>query len=675
MAVTLQQFVRDLRECGIVSPDALRGTATQAKSVETMAAGLVKSGMLTPFQAKNALQGKTASLVLGNYLLLDLIGEGGMGKVFKAKHRLMDRIVALKLLNLERTEASENLERFRREVKTAASLNHPNIVTAFDADQSGSRLFLVMEFVDGSDLSKLVRIHERLAPRTALEYLIHAARGLEFAHAKGIIHRDVKPANLLLTPDGNVKVLDLGLAKVRAESVSLMPTELTNSGALIGTVDFMAPEQASDPRTADERVDIYSLGCTLFYLLTGEVLYGGDSIVQKLLAHRERPAPELSELLRGIPDSINRAYLRMVAKVPDDRYQSMREVREDLEEIRKTLGKETTLLPLLKTGESAHASRLSSRSSRRSTEETLIVEESGHRPKVGNKADRTRSGTLLGSGLLLTLLVAGGGYWFFSHSPEVDGDAHTVQPPHPPGTMNIRKPPPALSSPGDSPPLPTPQETDATRSFAYSVLEKMGTVRIDVDGQSRMVTEAKHLPSAPFDIHSVSLDRKVGVDDRFIESWPTLPKLNFVDLTGADIDRSVLNLSKQPMLKNLFLGETNISDGTLLELTRLPNLALLGLADSQVTDRGLVALKQMNHLVVLGIDGHQLTPESIGHLENLPDLMEIHLIGTEVTDGHLSLIERLKLVKTLTLVKTSTTVSGMDKLRQEKPNLIIQVEP
>ncbi len=205
------------------------------------------------------------------YRVLALLGAGGMGAVYKAEHRLMERLVALKVMAARLLGNAAMVERFRREVKAAARLAHPNIVTAHDAEQAGDLHFLVMEYVEGTDLARVVAERGPLPVGEACDYVRQAAMGLQHAHEHGMIHRDIKPHNLMLTPQGTVKMLDFGLARLAGEAGS-QPGGGTAQGTVLGTVDYMAPEQADDAHQADIRSDIYSLGCTLYHLLSGRPL-------------------------------------------------------------------------------------------------------------------------------------------------------------------------------------------------------------------------------------------------------------------------------------------------------------------------------------------------------------------------------------------------------------------
>ena len=326
----MEEVTRDLRKR---FPDA-----------KVLAQELVRRGWLTAYQVNQLSKGR--ELILGQYIILDLLGEGGMGEVFKARHRSLGRIVALKVLKKERLAKPDAIRRFRREMQAAARLSHPNIVMAFDADGEGDQNFFAMEYVDGIDLSTLVRKRGALKLAQAANYIHQAALGLQHAHEQGMVHRDIKPSNLLVTRDGSsVKILDVGLARVGDpddEEVSA----LTRTGRVVGTPDYIAPEQVRDSHRADVRSDIYSLGCTLYFLVTGKLPFPntGGTVVQKLMQHlTEEPVP-LKTVAPQIPDNFVNVVQRMMRRKPEERYQTPAEVAAALEPFRTRATNEDSIV-------------------------------------------------------------------------------------------------------------------------------------------------------------------------------------------------------------------------------------------------------------------------------------------------------------------------------------------
>jgi serine/threonine protein kinase len=267
---------------------------------------------------------------IGNYLLLEPLGSGGMGKVFKARHQRLKKTVAVKLLTPSLLRSADARRRFQREIEAVGRLTSPHIVTAYDAGEADGHDFLVMEYVEGKNLADVIKEQGPLPIAQALDYILQAARGLDHAHAVGIIHRDVKPSNLLLDHSGTVKVLDLGLARVRFDEGDTTPDGMTGN-VIMGTVAYMAPEQAINTHHADERAGVYSLGCTLYFLLTGKPPYEGKTPVEMLVAHREQPIPSLCAVRPDCPDVLDGWLGRMMAKKPQDRPASMRKVIDVLD--------------------------------------------------------------------------------------------------------------------------------------------------------------------------------------------------------------------------------------------------------------------------------------------------------------------------------------------------------
>jgi len=286
---------------------------------KALARHLLQRDWLTPYQVNNLLQGKIGELVIGRYILLERLGQGGMGQVFKAWDNTMSRVVALKVIRKERLGNAELLKRFRREIQMAAQLSHSNIVIAYDAQLTGEPHYLVMEYVEGIDLARFVEKNGKRPVAQACDFIRQAALGLQHAHEKGLVHRDIKPANLLLAVRENtVKVLDMGLARLsQGSDADATAAGLTQEGTVMGTPDYMAPEQAEDTTTVDTRADIYSLGCTLYFLLAGSVPFAGGTLAQKLRKHAQAEPPPLA----GVPAGLEAVIRKMMAKRPEDRYQ------------------------------------------------------------------------------------------------------------------------------------------------------------------------------------------------------------------------------------------------------------------------------------------------------------------------------------------------------------------
>jgi tRNA A-37 threonylcarbamoyl transferase component Bud32 len=310
----------------------VRDLASKYENPKDLAEELVRRGWLTAFQKELILAGKADELVLGKYVLLDKIGEGGMGAVYKARHRVLKAVRAIKVIRPDRLSGPAAVDRFYREAEVVAKLHHPNIILAHDADKHGNVHYFVMEYAPGADLGQLLQRCGPLPAADACAYIRQAALGLEHARERGLIHRDIKPSNLLVTMDGHVKLLDLGLARIcAAEEETSSNAPLTQDGAVMGTPDYMAPEQAEDSRRVDIRADLYALGCTLYHVLTGRPPFPGGSVMEKLIKHRlEEPRP--IEALRGdLPEGLGPIVRKMMAKNADQRFQTPAEVAAALE--------------------------------------------------------------------------------------------------------------------------------------------------------------------------------------------------------------------------------------------------------------------------------------------------------------------------------------------------------
>ncbi|TWT98314.1 Serine/threonine-protein kinase PrkC [Stieleria varia] len=336
-------LVRRMLAAGLVEIDDIKKVVVSLMAEsnqftpQRLAEGLVGASLLTEWQSRKLLEGKARGFHLGSYRLLKPLGKGGMGVVFLAQHNVMNRLMALKILPPEATADAKRIARFKEEARACAQLDHPNIVQAFDFSQSDGKLFIVMEYIDGIDLHRAVARDGLMSHGTALDAITQATQGLAHAHQRGIIHRDIKPSNLLLRSDGVVKLSDLGLARIGWDAAD----GSENPGRLTGTADFVAPEQAINSRTVDSRADIYSLGCTWYFLLTGRPPFSGDTVHMRLAKHQTAPAPDVRAIRKDCPAAIAELILRMMAKRPSDRPASAVELLAQLERLSGQTGGST----------------------------------------------------------------------------------------------------------------------------------------------------------------------------------------------------------------------------------------------------------------------------------------------------------------------------------------------
>jgi serine/threonine protein kinase len=299
----------------------LRDQANLPAEPSRLARYLVRDGLLTCFQAEQLLQGKWKRFAIGKYKVLERLGGGGMGQVFLCEHKLMRRRVAIKVLPSARAEDPASLERFYREARAAAALDHPNLVRAYDIDQDESLHFLVLEYVDGSSFQDIVKKTGPLDPIRACHYVYQAALGLQYAYeVAGLVHRDIKPGNILVDRTGTVKILDVGLARFFQDEEDVLTKKYEES--IMGTADYVAPEQAIDSHAVDIRADIYSLGATFYFLLAGHPPFPDGSTTQKLIWHQIRHPKPIRLLRPEVPEGVAAVIEHMMAKEPPGRYQT-----------------------------------------------------------------------------------------------------------------------------------------------------------------------------------------------------------------------------------------------------------------------------------------------------------------------------------------------------------------
>ena len=326
------------------------GNAPSDVSAQEITTWLLKRELITPWHAEKLIQGRFRGFVLGDYKLLNRVARGGMSTVYAAKHRKSGEIHALKVLPISTTDKAYSLLRFQREATIMQRLNHPNIVRVFGVfsvtDGQADVHFMAMELLHGRDLFQIVNADGPMPCRKAVELIRQAALGLAYAHNAGLVHRDIKPGNLFLSNDQTVRILDLGLAQDFDSEESL--TRDFNERVL-GTADYLAPEQAADSHTVDIRADIYSLGCSLFFLLTGQPPFTEGTLVQRLIAHQTKTPPAVTEFRRDVPDELIQILLKMMAKNRNDRTSTAGDVVKRLSSFLRTTASRSELdaVPIL----------------------------------------------------------------------------------------------------------------------------------------------------------------------------------------------------------------------------------------------------------------------------------------------------------------------------------------
>lgn len=330
--MNLTAFVEVLKRSQLVESERLRRTLkavvlsseAEKPTPKEVAVKLVNAGLLTEWQASKLLKGKYRGFLLGRYVMRRPLGKGGMGVVYEAEHSVLNTRVAVKLLPKAKNEVEKSVSRFLAEARAAAKLNHMNLTRVHDCDVIDGRRFMVMELIHGTDIGHLVQENGPLSVPLALELTRQAALGLEYAHEHGVIHRDVKPQNFLVNKQGQLKVTDLGLALFQVD----VPVRHTKDGenSVVGTVDFVAPEQAWESSKVDRRADIYSLGCTLYFMLVGRPPFGSGSMAQRIAKHQTAVAAPIANFRSDCPAPVEKLCRLMMEKKPQDRIQHMADV-------------------------------------------------------------------------------------------------------------------------------------------------------------------------------------------------------------------------------------------------------------------------------------------------------------------------------------------------------------
>jgi hypothetical protein len=563
---------------------------------------------------------------MGNYELLEKIGQGGMGCVYLARHVELRTQVAVKILHAATADSPEMITRLRHEGRAAAILRHEHIAAAIDAGMSDGLYYVVFEYVEGIDLARLVQQDGPLPVAKAIDYARQTALALQFAHEHGFVHRDVKPANLMVDSCGRIRVLDLGLATITGPLAHHVDwTEVTQADAFMGSVDYMAPEQGVDPRQVDQRADVYGLGCTLFSLLTGRKPYSGRSLIDRLIAHREQPVPSLGATRDPVPSALERLIQQMMAKQVDKRVPSMQEVVRRLDAIRVALGKSPN-----------------------------------HRNRM------------VGLGLLVLFVLAGMMVAMWAPRPvgrkTVTEEPLVVAEP----SAAARKTALSILELGGSMIVATEegQRTIATQSdlpelpFRIEQINFSGATELT---DAQLISTLQDCP----DVRVVNLEETQvtaqGVK-QMVMLRPELIGLNLNDLALNDDNIQVLMSLKK--LHSLWLVHTEVGDRGVEMLSGLPTIEYLWMGNSAVTDEGIAHLVRLPSLYGLGLERTRVTARGLRHLFS-SRLLDLHLDGVSINDEDIELLSGLGGLRLISLRDTGLTPNGIDRLREVLPGCTI----
>ncbi len=613
--------------------------------VETFVQCLFENNLLTPYQGKILRNVDDGPLSLDRYVILDRLGSGGMGQVYAARHISMDRQVAIKTLPFHGANTPDRKQRFIREIKAVSQLKHPNIVMAYDAHEINGTCFLVMEMIQGDDLDEVLGSSGVLNPTDACSIINQVADATGYAHRKGIIHRDIKPSNILLSTEGVAKLLDLGLARFRQEAMNLTDvSSITQENIPMGTIAYMAPEQARDARSANAQSDIYSLGCTFVFLLTGQPPFANPNPVESIIAHRESPIDVELETM-GIANELQPIIGRMLAKNPEDRFSSMEEVQAAIVQFCEP--------------------------------ETILTLSNPKTPALTKKRSSKMNSRL--AAIIIVASILGLGGWglaslnWFDSAPVATSKVSQTDLAK--WVLNEGGVVTARTKFGvqlftDVAALPTNDELEITEIVIAGVTD---------EGSLASLQQLRELSS--FTIQNVVLDRKdiddisklenlrdLAVHDCDIDPgfWPTLQKLTnlrTLEVSGVEVnDDDIKHLDKLAWLSSLTLRDVNVDDVMLGMIKNLNSLQALNLADSNVESAALELALRQKMLSNLQLDSTEIQDAAFDSIEPAKSIKLLSLDFCDVGDSALLYASRLPNLETIYLEKTNITDQGLNSL-------------
>ena len=673
-----------LRRSNLLAPEQVAVAAALAADTDAIgvARELIVREWLTEWQARQLLAGKS-KLYLGKYKLMDVRGQGGMGAVLKAESTILRRQVALKVMATNLHDDGVARARFEREIAFSASLNHPNIVRAIDADQIGNRFFLVMEYFAGRDLKALVKEQGQVSVEFACECIRQAALGLQHAFEQGIVHRDIKPSNLLVTKDPKtgrpvIKILDLGLARVahhaelgadgRAD-FEAADGGVTRSGQIMGSPDYMSPEQAISSSTVDIRSDIYGLGVTLFQLLCNELPYAGDNVMEKLLERINKDAPPVSVYRPEISPVLVHIVARMLHRDPAQRFQTPVEVAAVLE----SFAAEPNSLEGQLAAEPASPPVLDLPTLDAQADETLNIfvgdlnseavvttnPASSSRPRNLNRRKKSIWPLTISLGTALTVVVA----VLFALS-QGSGPPEKKSPDRKPSTSS------SLATSGDKNVSGVVEDATSLYGLPTREIVALPPPKGFLNGEESLTEWARRVA------REVHVETSSG--EFVVRKRDPLPPAGFalvgINLSGVQVlsseDLQLLTTGKS--LRHLNFSGGRLKDSQLRQLARLRELQFLDISSTLVTDEGLAALTRCDRLTTLRLRYASVGDAGVANLKMLASLSSLNLEGTNITDAAVESLARFTSLEKLDLKHTAATEAAIERLKTALPDCRIE---
>lgn len=646
-------FIQALERSNLLSIEqthAARQWAGGADGPLTIAKLLIRRGWITRWQAQQLLAGRT-KLYLGKYKLLEGLGRGGMGSVFKAEQPSLKRVVALKVMSRELLQRPGALNRFQREMRAAGALNHPNIVVAHDADSVGDTHFLVMECISGYNLKDWIRHYEQLPIDWSCDVVRQTSLGLQHAHEQGMVHRDIKPSNLIISTEESsglplVKILDMGLARFAStqhestgtnwdglENLSTEDGAITMTGQIIGSPNYIAPEQAENPMQADIRADIYGLGTTFFEMLTGQLPFNGSNILEVLKAKLTYDAPRVSELRNDIPSDLDDIVDQMLSRDPANRFQTPGEVADAMAPYTDYLpdqesGKPSTAqekmsdasivspaMQSIGTSVEARADDTVDEFLDQLADRVVITTEKQSMATIGRKPRKDNLAwvfNLMIAGVVLSFGIGIYALWDSDSEPNnagykspTTGKSKTVVP--------------------DAPP-------DDHRRAAEWVLVNDGRVTIELNREQRIVSETHDLPDEAFVLVKVQLESITGIQMARLGVLNGIGRLESLSLSRCDVtDNDVDGFKSMPSLTDLDLSYTQITSAAFEKLAGVTSLKRLNVSRTVVGDASFELLTGLDRLTILDLEQTDVSDASVEHLKKMSRLQMLNIDRTKIT--------------------------------------------